>query len=192
MIIKQIAVGPMGNFSYLIADEDNKEGLVIDPAWEINKILNEAKKEDIHIIYIVNTHYHIDHTNGNQEILKRTRAKLIAHEKEIDYISPPPDIKVKDLDTIKLGKLEIKIIHTPGHSEGGICLLVENNLFTGDTLFVEGAGRTDLPGGDSKTLYSSLEKLKKLDDDLTVYPGHFYGPKKHATLKFIKEVNPYL
>jgi glyoxylase-like metal-dependent hydrolase (beta-lactamase superfamily II) len=178
MIFKQIAISPMQNFAYLIGDE--KEGVcaVVDPS-DAGKVLGIAAGLGLNIIYIINTHGHIDHTSGNREVKGQTGAKVIAHTSS----RIEKDVGVDDGDIIEVGALRIEVIHTPGHTPDGICLLVEKKLMTGDTLFVGECGRTDLPGSDSRSMYDSLfNKLMKLEDDIEVYPGHDYGKKPSSTI----------
>lgn len=178
MIFGQIPVGSMQNFAYIIGDEDEGTCAVVDPS-DPEKVLRIADEKNLKIIYIINTHGHGDHTGGNMELKDRTGAKIVAHKKA----KIQKDVEVKDGHTIDVGTLKIRIIHTPGHTQDGICLLVENKLMTGDTLFVGECGRTDLPGSDPRALYDSLfNKILKLDDDIEVYPGHDYGPKPSSTI----------
>ncbi|MGA9387984.1 MAG: MBL fold metallo-hydrolase [Candidatus Bathyarchaeia archaeon] len=167
------------NFSYIVADEDTKEAAVVDPSFNADAIAAIAKDQNLKVKYIINTHHHTDHTAGNEEVRSAFRAEVVAHQ--LSHVRK--DVSVVDGDTIKLGKVVIKVIHTPGHTSDGICLLVDNKLLTGDTLFVGECGRTDLPGGDPESMYNSLfQKLMKLDDTVEVYPGHDYGLKDHSTM----------
>ena len=192
MIFEQIPVGSMENFSYLIGDEDSKEGAVVDPGWEAGKILDIVKKHGLNVKIILMTHSHYDHSDALKEIADATDAIVYVHEMEESEVKKLEisGIKaIKDNDEIKIGKIKIKVIHTPGHSPGSVCFLVDNKLITGDTLFVGNIGRTDLPGGDVKIMTESLKKLKKLDDDIEVYPGHDYGSKKSSTIGHEKKHN---
>lgn len=182
----QISVGPMKNFAYIISDNDTKKTAIVDPAWEIDKILDITTKNNLNIIYIINTHSHFDHISGNEEIIKQTNAKLISY-----YKSPQkPDIPVSENDEITLGNTTMKVIHTPGHCPDSICLIIGNKILTGDTLFVGNCGRIDLPGGNIDELYTSLfNKIYKLDDKLEVYPGHDYGKKPFSTIEYEKKHN---
>ena len=168
------------NFSYIIADEATREAAVVDSSFNAGEIIRVLKTERLTLKYVINTHGHSDHTAGNTELLSVFNAKTVAHK--LSRINA--DIKVDDDDSINVGNVPIKVIHTPGHTPDGICLLVDNQkLLTGDTLFVGECGRTDLPGGNSRSLYDSLfNKLLKLDDAVEVYPGHDYGPKPYSTI----------
>jgi len=168
------------NFSYIIADEATREAAVVDSSFNAGEIIRVLKTEHLTLKYVVNTHGHSDHTAGNTELLSIFDTKTVAHKlSRIDA-----DIKVDDGDIIRVGNIPIKVIHTPGHTPDSICLLVDSKkLLTGDTLFVGECGRTDLPGGNSRSLYDSLfNKLLKLTDDVEVYPGHDYGPKPSSTI----------
>ena len=186
MIVKQIPVGSMANFTYVIADEKTKVAAVIDPSWDLEKVLDAIKTNDLKLQYIINTHTHFDHVLGNEQLATITGAKIIMHKNsKLDK-----NITVDDGDTIQLGSISIKVIHTPGHSNDAICLLAENRLFTGDTLFVGNCGRVDLPGGSAAELYDSFfDKLAKLDDHIEVYPGHDYGSKTYSTIGDEKRTN---
>jgi glyoxylase-like metal-dependent hydrolase (beta-lactamase superfamily II) len=141
---------------------------------------------NLRIFYIINTHAHYDHTQGNERLKKATGAKIVAHESSIVR----KDLAVKDGEIIKLDGITIKVIHTPGHSPDGISLLVGDKIvMTGDTLFVGECGRADLPGSDPRKLYDSLSKLTKLPDSVEVYPGHDYGSKPHSTIGYEKKSN---
>jgi hydroxyacylglutathione hydrolase len=206
MFVKQIEVGNMAVFAYLVGDPITGDGLVIDPADNVDQIVAEAKNSKLKINYIVNTHGHVDHTGGNAEMKKRTGAKIIIHEGDAPMLtstpaailrmfaakqSPPADIMVRDGDTINIGNISLKVIHTPGHSPGGMSLYAPGFVFTGDTLFVEAVGRTDLPGGSWQIMYESIrEKLFTLPDETRVMPGHNYGRTPTSTIGHEKIHNP--
>jgi len=187
--IKTLVVGPLLTNCYLLISKINEalpnfsphpasrdsaaEILIIDPGGGEEEILKEAKKTKGKVKYIINTHGHPDHVLANQEIKKETGAEILIHEKEKGFIGFEPDKFLKDGDEIKIGDSVLKVLHTPGHTKGSICLLTENIIFTGDTLFKDGYGRTDLPGGSQEEMEESLEKLKKiLKPGTIVYPGH--------------------
>jgi hydroxyacylglutathione hydrolase len=209
MIVKQYEVGNFAVFCYLIGDEEAKEGLLIDPADEADRLLSDAKASGItDVMYVVNTHSHVDHIMGNQEMVKRTGAKIISHVKDAPYLtqtppyllemfqatpSPPADLLVKEGDLIEVGTVGLKVIHTPGHSPGGMCLYIEGMVFTGDTLFAGSVGRTDFPGSSWEELETSIrEKLYVLPGDTVVFPGHNYGPTPTSTIQYEKRHNPFV
>ncbi|MDH3617116.1 MAG: hydroxyacylglutathione hydrolase family protein [Nitrosopumilus sp.] len=186
MKVHQILVGSMQNFAYVVEDEDTSEGIIIDPSWDLDKIEEVINRNNLKIKYIVNTHHHFDHTLGNEAMANSTGAKIIQHE-ESDLQN---DITVKDGDVINFGNSELRVLHTPGHSKDSICLIGDGKIFSGDTLFVGNCGRIDLPGGSAKDLYHSLfDILYSLDDDLTLYSGHNYGPAVISTIGREKNTN---
>jgi hydroxyacylglutathione hydrolase len=187
MFVKQIEVGFMAVFSYIVGCPKTKEAAVIDPGGDPERILSEANAAGYSIKYIFNTHGHSDHTAGNSQLKKLTGAKIVMHR--LDAKHAEADILLDKEEEFKVGDIVFKIFHTPGHTLGGICLCAEGNLFTGDTLFVGDSGRTDLPGGDRPTLGRSIRKLMELPDDTVVWPGHNYGPTPHSTLKWEKRNN---
>jgi hydroxyacylglutathione hydrolase len=208
MIFKQLMVGSMGVCCYIIGCEETKKGAVIDPGGDENTILDEVRSLGLEIVYVIATHGHPDHVCGNRAIKEATGGAILMHEKDSEFFenpetqnyfsmlglepSPPAEVKVKDGDVVKIGKLEFKVIHTPGHTPGGMCLYCEPNLITGDTLFAGGVGRTDFPGGSYEELIASLKnKVLLLPDDTIVWPGHGYGGMQ-STIAEEKRSNPYL
>lgn len=188
MIFQQIRAGGDRNFGYLIGDETSGESTVVDPSSLPEEFVQLASKHNLKIVYIINTHSHGDHTNGNSELKKKTGAKIIMHTS-----SPSPsDIKVSDGDIIKLGQLELKIIHTPGHTPDSICVLAENKLMTGDTLFVGKVGGTNTDDSAKIEFDSLFNKLMKLDKSVEVYPGHDYGVAPTSSIKNELETNPFI
>lgn len=188
MIIRQLEVGPMDNFSYLIGCPRTHRALVIDPASDIAVILSAAASEGLAIDTIVNTHAHGDHTAGNTALKKQTGARIMIHARDAGGY-PQADALLTDGDEVAVGEISLKVIHTPGHTPGGICLYAEGHLFTGDTLFVGDSGRTDLAGGDRPTLGASIRRLMELPEDTVVWPGHDYGPMPSSTLGWEKRHN---
>lgn len=196
MIFKQIEVGGMLNFAYILGDKESGEGLVIDPSWEPERLFNIANGEGLAIKYIINTHCHEDHVNGNAKMKELTGALVAIHEDEAKYLRhffpPEADIRLRDKEVINLGKVNVTVMHTPGHSPGSICLMAEDRLFTGDTLFVGSCGRTDLPGGDGSEFKKTMQRLRNLDDSVVIYPGHNYGDTMASTIGREKQYNPCL
>ena len=209
MEIEQIKVGFMDVFCYLVACSKTKEALFIDPAGDEEDLADRVVKKGLDLKYLVNTHGHGDHTCGNKRMKALTGAKIVMHELDDQVFnspegqemsrawgfepSPPADLIVKDGDLIVAGDVSLKVIHTPGHSPGGICLLSDGNLFTGDTLFVGGIGRTDLPGSSERQFMKSIkEKLFTLPETTIVWPGHDYGDKPKSTIGWEKATNPWV
>ena len=189
MKVHQIQVGNMQNFTYIVEDDDTNEAIIIDPSWELVELELLIKRNNLKIKYIVNTHHHFDHTLGNEAMTKSTKAPIIQHESsELKH-----DITVKDGDFIEFGNSKLKVLHTPGHSKDSICLIGDNKIFSGDTLFVGNCGRIDLPGGSAKELYHSLfDVLHSLDDNLVLYSGHNYGLSETSTIGEEKTTNPVM
>jgi hydroxyacylglutathione hydrolase len=187
MKVMQFLVGQMANFTYILVDEETGKAALIDPSWNLEKVFYTLKKNSWKLEYIINTHSHFDHVLGNEQVGAATGAKIIQHKS-----SPlEKQIQVDDGETIKLGKIAIRVLHTPGHSKDSICLIANGKLvFTGDTLFIGNCGRTDLPGSDPVEMYDSLlNKVATLDESLIVYPGHDYGPTPTSTINAEKKTN---
>lgn len=205
MIIKKLEVGPIMANCFIVGCENTKEAVVIDPGDDADRILMTLAKSGLKVMYLINTHGHFDHVGANKRMKDVTGAKLAIHpddEPMLDRLSqsammfglsaedsPPADILLKDGDEIKFGDISLTVIHTPGHSKGGICLFTKGHLFAGDTLFQGSIGRTDLQGGDYDALIASIKnRLLPLDDDTVVYTGH--GPE--TTIGSEKQMNPFL
>jgi len=183
----------MANYAYLIADTDTKVCAVVDPGWDAEIILAEAKSENWRIEKILLTHTHFDHTNDVKKLFDITGAKVYVHESEASELSDINDvITTKEGSKIEVGNLEITCLHTPGHSPGSQCFLVDDVIITGDTLFVDACGRVDLPGGNPKQMMESLKKISMLDPNIVVYPGHAYGASNKSTIGDQRKTNPYL
>jgi glyoxylase-like metal-dependent hydrolase (beta-lactamase superfamily II) len=172
MIVRQIRVGTMQNFVYLVADKLGNEALVIDSGWETGPIISAAREAGVKVKLAVATHNHFDHTSTLTELTGALGAKVVAHERSpIDH-----DVSVKGGDVLRVGQNEVKVIYTPGHTSDSICLYDGNNIFTGDTLFIGNCGRTDLPGGSTEEMFRSLhDVILKLPPSTTIFPGHDYG-----------------
>ena len=205
MIIKKLEVGPIVTNCFIVGCESTKEAVVIDPGDDPDKILMKLAESELKVKYLMNTHGHFDHVSANKRMKKATGAPIAIHPEDEPMFnelsqsakmfglesenSPPADIHLNEGDDISFGEITFKVLHTPGHSKGGICLYTKGHLFAGDTLFSGSIGRTDLPGGDFDTLISSVrQKIFPLDDDTIVYAGH--GPE--TTIGREKATNPFL
>jgi glyoxylase-like metal-dependent hydrolase (beta-lactamase superfamily II) len=204
MILKLLVVGPLGSNCYIVGDEATKEGVVIDPADEAGNILSSVTELGLTIRSIILTHGHPDHIAALKEVKEATGAEIMVHKDDAGYhkqgalafafgfncpTPPPPDRLLSDGDSVDFGDLRFTVIHTPGHTPGGICLLGHGVLFSGDILFNYGIGRYDLPGGDYTQLMNSLKaRVMALPDDTIVYPGH--GPR--TTIGAERRNNPFL
>ena len=197
LLLHQMEIGPMENFVYFIGDKDTKEVVVIDPAWDVKALLEQASRDSLSIKGALVTHGHFDHTNGVEELLKSLDIPVYINEKEADFFKfnwgKENVKKVKSGDKLKIGNIEIEFVHTPGHTPGSQCFLIHDHLVSGDTLFINGCGRCDLPGGNVDQMFDTIyNKLMKMSDSTIIYPGHNYADKKHDELKNQKKTNPYM
>ena len=207
MKVITLTVGPIMENCYILYDEQTLDGIIIDPGAEAERILATVAKLHLNIKYIVNTHGHADHIGANREIGEALHCKLAIHQDDEPMLaspdvnlsssgymgklitSQPADILLKENDIIEFGNCKLKVLHTPGHTPGGICLVGEGVVMSGDTLFAGSVGRTDLPGGSMRQLITAIRtKLMPLNPDLKVYPGH--GPS--STIGYECQTNPYL
>lgn len=186
MILDQFRLGGYLNFTYLVADGERGDAVVIDPSFGIDEVLRVIDERGVHVRYVLNTHSHRDHIAGNDDVRARTGAKIVAH-RAVPY---RPDVVVDEGDRIEAGCLKFEVLHTPGHTKDSVLYLFEGHLATGDTLFVGECGRTDLPGGDPSEMFDSLlGRIVKLDDALVVLPGHDYGVTPTSTIGREKQEN---
>jgi glyoxylase-like metal-dependent hydrolase (beta-lactamase superfamily II) len=197
----------MENFIYLIGDRDTHECMVVDPAWDIQGVLDAAKADGMRIVGALATHYHPDHVGGNAlgmnieglaTLMAKNPCPVHAHKLEADGIKQVTGISDSDMckhesgDVVKVGGVEIELLHTPGHTPGSMCFRLKNALISGDTLFLQGCGRVDLPGGDSDQMYETLtQRLSTIRDDVVLYPGHAYGGQ-HAPMSEVRKTNSML
>ncbi|HEY5674607.1 MAG TPA: MBL fold metallo-hydrolase [Malonomonas sp.] len=205
MILESLPTGPLQVNCYIVGCETTRQAAVIDPGGDVPQILALLQRHNLQLQMVINTHGHFDHIGGNNQLLVATGAKLLLHQADSQLLasaarhaaaygmktdsSPEPQRLLKGGEQLQLGELSIDVIHTPGHTPGGICLLIENQLIVGDTLFAGSIGRTDLPGGDHQQLINSIrEKLLILPDATEAHPGH--GPS--TTIGREKLHNPFL
>ncbi len=191
--IRQIEVGDMANFVYLVGDKEKAECVMIDPAWEVDRVLEVADKDGMKVTAGILTHTHFDHCNGVEDLTAEIQGPIYVHENEAEGLESLGKRVHPTHDGFKIpvGDLEIHCLHTPGHTPGSQCFLISGNLFSGDTLFVDACGRCDLPGGSPEKMYESLQRLAKLPEDTALYPGHDYGEVQISSIGREKKQNPY-
>jgi hydroxyacylglutathione hydrolase len=208
LFLCQAQLGPMANFVYFIGDKVTRKAAVVDPAWEVDKIIAFAENEGYTIDKLLITHYHPDHLGGSMmgqniqgatEIVSRLPVKVYINKEEaegtrrVTGLSDSDIVKVEAGDVMNVGDIPVKFVHTPGHTPGSQCFLVEGNLISGDTLFVNSCGRVDLPGSNPAAMYHSLNHtLRNLDDSTVVYPGHAYSSESRTTIADQKRHNMYM
>lgn len=207
LIIEQIEIGSMANFTYIVGSRSTREVAIVDPAWDIEGLIKHLEERDYTLTAALATHYHPDHVGGGMgghsivgvaELMKHKPVKVYVHKHEADgmkkvtALSDSDLVKVDSGDTLDVGNVQIEFLHTPGHTPGSQCFRVRNTLVSGDTLFIDGCGRVDLPGSNSEDMYHSLQKLKSLPDDTLLLPGHNYGQVPNATMAETKARNSYL
>jgi glyoxylase-like metal-dependent hydrolase (beta-lactamase superfamily II) len=209
----QLPVGEMANFAYAIGSRETRECLLVDPAWDVDALVSRAEAEGMRVGGALVTHYHQDHVGGSifgmqieglAKLMARTPVRVHVNAHEAEGLRKVTGLSASDLalhesgDALALGRLRVRLLHTPGHTPGSQCFLVEEagapgRLVSGDTLFLGSCGRVDLPGGDPEAMYDSLvNKLAKLPDDTLLYPGHFYAAEPSSTIGEQKRRNPYL
>ena len=194
----------MVNFVYLIGDRETGDAVVVDPAYAVDDILAVARADDMQLTGVLATHYHPDHVGGSMmghtiegaaDLLERHGVHIHVNREEADGVKSVTGVSDSDLvvhdsgGTVMVGEIPIELIHTPGHTPGSQCFLVDGNLVSGDTLFLEGCGRTDLPGSDVTQMYDSLQTLGRLPDETVVFPGHRYSFHSSSTIGITKEMN---
>lgn len=186
----------LSNFNELVACKNSKECAVVDPAYEVDRLLREATARGWRITTVLVTHTHHDHVDGVEEMVRATGAKAYVGAGEVEALRrAAPSAAVTALhggEIIRVGELAIEAVPTPGHTVAGTSYLVDGNVMTGDTLFIGGCGRTDFPGGDAPTLWRSLQRLASLPEETRVYPGHDYGQTPTSTIGWECAHNPYL
>ncbi len=193
--IQALELGPMENFVYLIVDNETNTAAVVDPAWDVDKIIQQAENLNATITNVLLTHSHHDHINGLEGILNQYDAQIHILKNEAEFWGEnlnKPTLHYGG-DSIQIGNTEIEVMHTPGHTPGSTCYRVGDDLITGDTLFVFGCGRCDMHGGDPEQMYATLKRFKtNLPNDIVIHPGHNYATQKSSTLKEEVEGNPFM
>jgi glyoxylase-like metal-dependent hydrolase (beta-lactamase superfamily II) len=195
LYLKQLELGPMQNFVYLVGDPATREAAVVDPGWEVPTILKTLAEDGYRLTHIFATHAHFDHVMGLPALLKHHDVPVYVNRDEAASMDVAPSVlrPMDSGDIIHVGEVPIRLIHTPGHTPGSQCLLIDGQLLSGDTLFIRACGRCDLPGGDPEALYHSLTNtLKKLDDQTILHPGHNYADVPTSTIGQEKKDNPFL
>ncbi|AHK79516.1 metallo-beta-lactamase [Ectothiorhodospira haloalkaliphila] len=194
-VVHTLQLGPMDNFIYLLEDKASRQAAIVDPAWEVDEALERARSLGLDITHILLTHTHQDHINGLDEVRAQTGAEVHLLQAEADYWGQAPTDAVlhNDGDEIRLGDTLIRVLHTPGHTPGGTCYHLGDDLITGDTLFVYGCGRCDLKQGDPKAMLRSLKRLRdELPGRTVIHPGHDYGVQPTSTLAEQAQGNPFM
>ncbi len=207
LYLEQLLIGPMDNFIYLVGSKSTREVTIIDPAWDIDALLTHIKEKDLKLTSVLVTHYHPDHIGGGMgghsiegiaELLEKDPVKIFVHKLEAEGVKKVTGVSDTDLnivesgDHLTIGENDIEFLHTPGHTPGSQCFKVNNNLVSGDTLFVQGCGRVDLPGSNSEDMFHSLQKLSALPNETILYPGHNYSAEPYESMERVKEINTYL
>ena len=197
----------MANQVYVLGDRQTGEALVVDPAWGVDDLVDAVEADGLRVVGALVTHHHPDHIGGAMmghrisgvaDLLARVDVPIHTHRLEADFVIRTAGLEAAvvrrhdDGDTVLVGEIPIKLLHTPGHTPGSQCFLVDGCLVAGDTLFLEGCGRTDLPGSDPEAMYDSLRRLAALPDDTVVFPGHRYSVASSGTVAAIREVNAVL
>ncbi len=207
LILEQIQIGPMQNFAYLVGSKTTREVVLVDPAWDLDSLLNLVKARDYRLTGALLTHYHPDHCGGSfghnsvegvAELLGKNPVKVYVHKleaagvKKVTGISDSDIVKVESGDKLSIGEVEVEFLHTPGHTPGSQCFKIRHMLVSGDTLFINGCGRVDLPGSNSEDMYHSLQKLAAMPEDTLLLPGHNYAQLPQATMEETKKINSYM
>jgi len=208
LYLRQAQIGPMANYVYILGDTASRKAAVVDPAWDVEAICDFVEKEGYDIDKILISHYHPDHLGGHMmgqniqgaaDMLERVKAKVYVNKHEAEGVKQVAGLSDSDLvkvdagDEFKVGDIDVKFLHTPGHTPGSQCFLIAGNLIAGDTLFINSCGRVDLPGSDPEAMYYSLNRtLKNLDDSTVVYPGHAYSNESSSTIGRQKRTNMYM
>ena len=194
MKLRQYQLGPMANFTYAVAGKKGGDCVVIDPGWDVPALLDKLKDDSLKPCAVLLTHGHYDHSQGVRELLEAHPVPLYYEKSDAQLVGFQSlhDSTFSGDAEFDLGPFKVFFLHTPGHTPGSCCINIGKNLFTGDTLFLDACGRTDLPGGDPKAMRRSLVRLAGLHDDLDIWPGHAYSADTHLRLHDVLASNPYI
>jgi|TARA_Y100000310_G_C20641778_1_gene794348 glyoxylase-like metal-dependent hydrolase (beta-lactamase superfamily II) len=207
LIVEQIQIGPMQNFTYIVGSLATREVAVVDPAWDVEALVERINERDYKLTAALVTHYHPDHCGGAfsghkvpgvAELLTVNPVKIYTHKSEADGLKKVTGVSDSDLvkvdsgDVMTVGDVDVECLHTPGHTPGSQCFRIKKTLVSGDTLFVDGCGRVDLPGSNSEDMYHSIQKLAALPDDTLLLPGHNYSQVPQATMAETKKMNMFM
>ena len=207
LYVEQMPIGPMQNFCYLVASKTTRDAVLIDPAWDPDSLLDRVEERGFNLKGMLVTHYHPDHCGGGMrghhipgvaDVLEKQGVKTWINRHEVEGLQKVTGLSDSDIvavdsgDRLSVGEIEIEFLHTPGHTPGSQCFRIQNTLVSGDTLFIQGCGRVDLPGSNSEDMYRSLQKLAELPDDTLLLPGHHYSEAPNATMAETKAQNVYM
>ena len=194
----------MVNFVYAIGDRKSGECVLVDPAYDVNGLIDTIEADGLRLTGVLATHYHPDHVGGSMmgmridgiaSLLERCNVPIHVQQAEVEWVTKVTGVERSHLaahapgDIVKVGDIEVTLVHTPGHTPGSQCFLVDGRLVSGDTLFLDGCGRTDLPGSDPSEMYDSLQRLASLPDDTIIFPGHQYSPESHGAMAHVRASN---
>jgi len=195
LYVRQLQLGPMQNFVYLVGAPGARETAIVDPAWDFAAAVRAAEEDGRVLTHALLSHHHFDHVNGVQDVLEKGGVRVLAHALDVPRLATDIRSEVTPLnagDVVEVGPLRIRAMHTPGHTPGSTCWEVEDAAhFGGDTGFVNACGRCDLAGGDPEQMFHSLRRVAELPPEVTLYPGHDYGDVPVSTVARERERNPY-
>ncbi len=194
LYVRQLKLGPMENFVYLLGAEGSPQTAIVDPAWDVPAALRAAREDGREVTHALLSHHHFDHVNGLPDLLAQGGIRVFAHRADIPRLAPEVRAEVTPLeagDAVEVGPLRIAAMHTPGHTPGSTCWHTGDGLFAGDTVFVNACGRCDLAGGDPGQMFQSLNRVASLPGEVRLYPGHDYGDVPVSSIAREREQNPY-
>jgi len=194
LYVRQLKLGPMENFVYLLGAEGSPQTAIVDPAWDVPAALRAAREDGREVTHALLSHHHFDHVNGLPDLLAQGGIRVFAHRADIPRLAPEVRAEVTPLDAgdaVEVGPLRVAAMHTPGHTPGSTCWHTGDGLFAGDTVFVNACGRCDLAGGDPEQMFQSLNRVASLPGQVRLYPGHDYGDVPVSSIAREREQNPY-